>query len=65
MRRTAAAERQKRQKKGETGDAKCRQHGRAEEAKRATAVEMTAQATAVMTAAMSMRAVQGGTKRGF
>jgi hypothetical protein len=42
-------------KKGETGDDKGRQHGRA--------VEMAVQATAVMTAAMAVLAVQGGTRR--
>jgi hypothetical protein len=51
-------ERQKRQK-GETGDGKCRQQGRAEErGQRQWKVEMAVQAAAVMTAAMAVRAVR-------
>jgi hypothetical protein len=63
MRRTAAAERQKR-RKGKTGADKGRQQTtRSCRGKRVTAVEMAVQATAVMTVAMAVLAVLGGTRR--
>jgi hypothetical protein len=63
--RTAAAERHRKGKKGETGDMCCRQHGRAEESgKRTTAMEMAVQAAVRAGLGETRRLAEAGRREG-